>query len=140
MKRRGFALVVVLGILVLMVVLVVGFLSRSLTERAAASSFKASVLSRQYADTAVSLVQGQINLATTQGATVAWTSQPGMVRTFDNSGNLQKAYKLYSASTMIANSAGISGGKSDDEPPADWESSPGVWTDLNAPVETSTGD
>lgn len=139
-KDRGFALVVVLGILVLMVILVVGFLSRSLTERAAASSFKASVLSRQYADTAVSLVQGQINLATTQGAGVAWTSQPGMVRTFDDSGNLQNAYKLYSANAMIANSAGISNGKSDDEPPADWESDPGVWTDLNAPVEASSGD
>lgn len=136
-SQRGFALVVVLAILVLMVVLVVGFLVRSLSERSAASSFRASVLARQYADTAVSLVQGQINFATSQGANVAWASQPGMVRTFDTSGNLIKAYKLYSSGELISADPGVSNGKSADEPPSSWASDVALWTDLNAPVEAN---
>ena len=99
---RGFALVMVLAILALLTALVVGLLTRASIERSAASSYQSSITTRQLADTAVSLVQGQINLATNQGTEVAWTSQPGMVRTFDTSGSLLRAYKLYSAPNMIS--------------------------------------
>lgn len=132
---RGFALVVVLATLVLLMILVIGFIWRAGTERAAASAFRSSVSTRQLADIAVGLVQGQINLATTQGANVAWTSQPGMVRTFNTSGGLSAAYKLYSAQEMVGSHAGITAGKSNDEPPPTWGADPAVWTDLNAPVE-----
>ena len=132
----GFALVVVLCFLVLLVVLAIGFLSRAATERQAASGYHASVVTRELADTAVNLVQGQINMATSRGADVAWISQPGMVRTFSANGNLLNAYKLYSGPDMVASSVGITGGKSPDEPPSTWTDSPAVWVDLNAPVET----
>ena len=138
-SHRGFALVVVLAVLALLIVLAVGFLTRTVAERSAASGFKASVLSRQLADTAVGLVQGQINLASTQGSDVAWVSQPGMVRTFDTSGNLVLAYKLYSANDMISRTVGVASGQSSDLPPATWPADTGVWTDLNAPVDTGNG-
>ncbi len=131
---RGFALVTVLAILALTAALVVGLLIRANMERVAASSFHSSVTTRQLADTAVSLVQGQINLASTQGSNIAWVSQPGMVRTFDTAGSLKRAYKLYSAPDMISGSAGIASGSSSDLPSSDWASSPALWTDLNEPM------
>ncbi len=132
-SRSGFALVIVLGILVLLVALVIGFLLSAATERTAASSYKSSVFARQLADTAVSVVQGQINVATTQGSNVAWASQPGMVRTFDSGGALINAYKLYSAPNMISSTFSLPV----DAPPANWAASPATWTDLNAPVEVN---
>jgi len=131
-RGRGFALVIVLAAMVLLIVLIIGFLAQVGTERTAAGGFHSSVMTRQLADTAVSMVQGQINMATTQGPSIAWTSQPGMVRTFDATGML-KAFKLYSAKDMIASTVSLTA----DLPPADWGSSPALWTDLNAPVEVA---
>lgn len=108
-RSKGFALVVVLSVLALLLVLIVGLISRAGTERSAATGFQASVSARQLADTAVSLVQGQIYAATTQGTEVAWTSQPGMVRTFDKNGESRHSYKLYSSSEMISEGAPASG-------------------------------
>ena len=139
-QTGGFALVFVLGIIVLLVVLIVGFVSSAGTQRAASAGFRASVSTRQLADTAVSLVQGQINIATTQGSAVAWASQPGMVRTFNNTnGNLINAYKLYSATEMIGNSLSFdaSGKLTADYPPNTWAADSAIWTDLNAPVEVN---
>ena len=137
--RAGFILVTVLTILVLMVMLIVAFLLRATTERTSAAGYQASAAARQLADTAVNLVQGQINLATTQGSTVAWVSQPGMVRDFDQSGNLLTAYKLYSAANMISGQVQIANGQSADAPPSAWSASPALWTDLNAPVQVPGG-
>ncbi len=130
-RQSGFALVIVLCIVVLLVALAVGFIVRATSERSAASGYHASVLARQLADTVTSLVQGQINAASTQGSDVDWVSQPGMVRTFDTSGNLIKAYKLYSGSNMIATSVNIA----DDVPAASWATDTALCVDLNAPIE-----
>jgi len=129
-ERRGFALVLVLGIIALLVILVTAFLARSMTERSAAAGYRASGEARQFGDIAVNLVQGQINHATTRGSNIAWVSQPGMVRTFNQSGGLVNAYKLYSAPEMIASSGNVTA----DLPPADWAANTGLWVDLNAPV------
>ncbi|XHR30934.1 MAG: Verru_Chthon cassette protein A [Chthoniobacteraceae bacterium] len=134
-KKRGFALVVILVALVLLVGLVVLFLSRISVERSTAADYEASIWARQLADTTVSLVQGQINIASRQGSNVAWASQPGMVRTFDTSGSLVQAYKLYSAHDMISGSVSITGGASSDAPPSQWANNVALWTDLNAPVD-----
>jgi hypothetical protein len=141
-KFSGFALVIVLSILALLVVLFVGLITRATTERAAASGYNASIMARQLSNTVVGLVQGQINTATTQresasGPAVPWVSQPGMVRTFDSQGALLNAYKLYSAPSMISGTVAIdpATGKSTDEPPAVWMQSPAQWVDLNAPIE-----
>jgi len=136
-RSKGFALVVVLSVLALLLVLIVGLISRAGTERSAATGFQASVSARQLADTAVSLVQGQIYAATTQGTEVAWTSQPGMVRTFDKNGESRHSYKLYSSSEMISEGAPASGSLSADMPPATWGEDVATWSDLNAPLEVN---
>ncbi|SDT92804.1 Verru_Chthon cassette protein A [Verrucomicrobium sp. GAS474] len=138
-RRSGFALLLVLGMLVLIVGLSVGFLMKSTSALQSASGYGASVSARNLAYTAVGLVQGQINLATGQGTSVAWVSQPGMVRTYDNAGTLRNAYKLYSAANMIDTKVSITGGVSADAPAASWKDNPALWTDLNAPVQTRTG-
>jgi uncharacterized protein (TIGR02600 family) len=137
-SRRGVALVIVLGLLVIILGLAVTFLNRTTIERNAAAGFAAASNTRQLADTAVNLVEGQIRDATTQGANVAWASQPGMIRTFASgnfgsytpSASLLRAYKLYSSDTMIATTANTTA----DLPPNNWETNKAVWTDLNAPV------
>ena len=93
----GVALVVVLCFLVIIAVVIVMFLTSVSMERRAASSTQTLVSNRQLSDMAVSLVQAQIRQATTRGATVAWASQPGMIRTFSSGGSLETDYKLYSA-------------------------------------------
>ncbi len=104
-SASGFVLVTVLIVLVLLVVLVVAFLLRVTTERTNASGFRGSASARELADMAVGLVQGQISLATTQSPTNVWVSQPGMVRTYDASGTLVNAFKLYSSTNMVVTSA-----------------------------------
>ena len=131
-SSKGFALVIVLGTLVLLVVLAVGFLMRATTERSAASGARSAAAARQLGDSAVSLVQGQINLASTQGSTVSWTSQPGMVRTFDVNGSALKGYKLYSAANMVVDTV-----STEDTPPNSWSDDTASWTDLNASVSSN---
>jgi len=76
----------------------VSFMGSVSTERrsqgAAASTFEA----RQAYESAVNLVISQIREATTDGG-MAWASQPGLVRTFDQNGN-RDVFKLYSSATM----------------------------------------
>src|SRR5690606_16533033 len=86
--RRGYALVFTLAVVSLVIVMILGFLESSRTERSSAGSFVAATSARQLADSAVALVQSQINTASTRGPGIAWTSQPGMVRTFDEQGEL----------------------------------------------------
>lgn len=131
-RPKGVALVLVLGVIVLVTVLMAGFMAKSRTERFAAAGYRASAEARQLGDLAVNLVQGQINHATTQGSRVAWASQPGMIRTFDTSGKLVAAYKLYSASNMISQSGDVSADIS-----GTWKDNGAVWVDLNAPVSAN---
>jgi len=137
-NHRGVALVIVLGLLVIIVGLTVTFLSRVTVERSASASYAANATTRQFADTVVNLVEGQIHRASTLGGNVAWISQPGMIRTFGSgssgsysaSSNVLLNFKLYSAPDMITNSSNFSG----DLPPDTWADEPGLWTDLNSPV------
>jgi len=138
----GFVLITVLIVLALLVILVVAFLLRVTTERSSSTGFRGSASARELADMAVGLVQGQISLATTQEPTNVWCSQPGMVRTYEPDGTLYNAFKLYSSTNMVLTSAtqlGITGGVSPDVAPADWASSPALWTDLNAPTPSPSG-
>jgi len=136
--RRGMALIIVLGLLVIILGLVITFLNRTTIERGASASYAASASTRQFADTAVNLVEGQIHRATTLGRNAAWASQPGMIRTFatGTSPNYTAStspllnFKLYSAPDMVTSGTTFAG----DAPPADWAAEKALWTDLNAPV------
>jgi uncharacterized protein (TIGR02600 family) len=143
-RSRGVALVLVLAILVLLLGLVITFLSRARVERGATSAFAAASGTTRLADLATSLVKAQIRDATTQGNSVAWTSQPGMIRTFGSGSpgsftagsNLLRVFKLYSTRELIA--TGYTAGA--DAPPSGWQNSGALWTDLNAPVLVANPD
>lgn len=133
-SNRGAAIVIVLALIVLMLGLAIAFLSRVQNDRVTSSIYAAAATSRQLADTTVGLVQTQINKATTQGSDVAWASQPGMIRTFSNSGGLLQAFKLYSADNMILDAPNKSALDTEFAIAASWQSDKAIWTDLNAPV------
>lgn len=124
------ALVIVLALLVLLAALVIGFFGRTTVESSAASAYFEDNRNALFADQAASLVEAQINHASTRPRT-AWASQPGMVRTFEQDGSLKLAYKLYSDSEMVASTASIAHATAALE---DWHSAPAVFVDLNEPV------
>ena len=134
-RRRGIALVVVLTTISLCLILLVALLSTSQTEftSTAASSF--GTTARLQADTAVSLVIGQIQAAAHQddgtAGTETWASQPGMVRQYRENGMLLRGLKLYSDRKMIATSDTE---VANDTPPVDWQARPSQYVDMNEPV------
>lgn len=147
-NQRGVALVLVLGILVIVSVLAVGFLMLVSTERQSSASYSDNTRTRMLADTTVNLVIGQIRQATDTlnddpANPKAWASQPGMIRTYGTTGaggsglaSLSRAYKLYSSDSMVVQTFGTSEANNE-VPPADWETKPAIFTDLNQPVQVS---
>jgi len=145
-RRQAMALVIVLAALVLISLLAVSFFLSVSRELSASKSYASGVSARIYADAAVNVVMGQLRAATTaDDPTVTWTSQPGLLRQYDNQGRQQKVFKLYSSDRMVDGGSFslLSGGKPSDVPawlPADaatnlpWNRDPGLYTDLNAPV------
>ncbi|MDQ3622644.1 MAG: Verru_Chthon cassette protein A [Verrucomicrobiota bacterium] len=140
---RGVALVLVLAFLVVISALVLAFFSSAQTELVAAKSYASGASTRQLADSTVQTVMGLIAEGTARGEDVAWTSQPGMIKTYgDGSKSPPTAspepltfYKLYSADPQVlTDSATIRAWKSETEIPADWDKKPGLFTDLNEPV------
>jgi Tfp pilus assembly protein PilX len=161
--QEGMALISVLAVLFLLTILVVAFMARTTSARVAAVNYHATATTRVLADTAVNLVQAQINEATTLGMgtdgtapTDTWGSQPGAIRVFNNTGTLAYVYRLYSAapgtasterkidvtgsaSSAAANSAAVTA-MFDDLPSAtNWYQYGAQWCDLNAFAKDSQG-
>ena len=139
----GFALVLVLGILVLLTVLVVAFFTSVTTDYASSKQYSSGAATKQLADSVVQIAMGQIKLATAGtnpsavGSTVAWASQPGMIRTYDDTGTELTNYKLYSSGAMTTSGPLSLLQVSDYD--AAWRTKTAAWTDLNAPVTDATG-
>ena len=136
-SRRGVALVIVLAFLVLISVLVIAFFSSVTAEFASAKSYAFGANARQLADSSVQTVMGQIRDATTKGAKVAWASQPGMIRTYDDSGEPVSYYKLYSSENMIVTKSQIQSFTPGADVDPAWNTKPGLFSDLNTPVLVS---
>lgn len=140
-KNSASALLLVLGIILLISVVVLAFFSAATTERTSAHAQATSEAARTLAANALQLVMAKITDGTkggTAAAPIAWASQPGMIRTYDTSGNPFRYYKLYSAENLtVGNPASFN--LAADVALDDWKSSPGVWTDLNAPVLDASG-
>ena len=132
-SATGAALVIVVVLVSMLMVMILAFFSLAKIERRASSAYAQSVTADVLSESALNTVIAQIRDATSNlGTTETWASQPGMLRRYDDSGNLVGAYKLYSSDQMVAGS----GFDPDSEvPPGDWESKPGLWTDLNEPAE-----
>ena len=144
-RCRGIALVLVLTFLILLAAVVIALLTVSQSETTTASSYQATVELKHLAASATGIVTGQILDAThsmkgTDAASgrLAWASQPGLIRTWDDAGRGWKIFKLYSARDMVADFD--SGGrysvsaKLPEEVPADWPAQAALFTDLNEPV------
>ena len=149
-NQSGVALVLVLGFLVIITALILSFFSSVTTELSASKSFSASVSTRQLAETATNLVMGQIADATagfeepgnSNSGILAWASQPGMIRTYNQEGDPFRYYKLYSAKELVINKPGDGFDVMNDfseDVPGDWFRNPSLYTDLNAPVRTANG-
>ena len=136
-RHGGFALVLVLIVLSLVVVMTTFFLSTATRERQSVAIHEASAKNQALSDTALNRVVGSINAATTEssraGSPRSWVSQPGMVRTFDQSGNLSKVYKLYSWNDVVEADASYDPFAAANLPPADWATRPALFTNLNEP-------
>lgn len=133
-KRSGMALVLVLSAIVLLSVLILAFMSSVGIERVASGSQLNQTEARVLSENVLSLVTAQIRDASTQNGT-AWASQPGLIRTYSNSGN--RTYKLYSAAEMIATNFDPT---ANTDISTTWSSVPDQFVDLNSPVSVTTGN
>ncbi len=136
-------------ILALMVIAIITVLLLALFEGAAMQTRLAkgsAVIAQEemLADSAAALVEGQIAQASTQSGQT-WMSQPGLVRTYSLTNSTSPrvptaCYKLYSTPTLAAmtDTNGTLAFIASDVP-ANWSSQPALYTDLNAPVQTSSG-
>ncbi len=122
-----------LSFLVLITIMVVAFFSSTATEAVAAKTETNLQTTRQLADSTIQYVIGQIRQATSGGTTRAWASQPGMIRTWNDAGQPDQAFKLYSAQKMREPVTG-SYSPASDMPASTWENDKALWTDLNAPI------
>lgn len=137
-SEPGFALVLVLILLALATTMAVFFLSSVGRERRAVSLYAQENAVRDFAGMTVNRVMGQINAATKEGTAavpVSWASQPGMVRTYDSSGDPSKVYKLYSWDTLFDEAGDFDPTSQSELPPADWTGQPALYTNLNQPVD-----
>jgi uncharacterized protein (TIGR02600 family) len=138
-QEQGFVLILVLGIVILITLLVVGFLGHALSQTKSVTSYRAQTDSLLLGDVAVNLVKAQIDDATSQANSI-WASQPGAIRTFTNGGTEPNpttgtVYKLYSSSSLTSTNppTDIPNDLPGTPDSNDWNSNP-LWTDLNAPV------
>ncbi|MFM8764193.1 MAG: hypothetical protein ACKOEZ_05085, partial [Spartobacteria bacterium] len=128
-------LIIVLSCLVLLAALAIGLLNRVEADRANASAYRGSTVTRNLAEYAINVVMAQISGATKSDPTLAWASQPGAIRTYSASGSaLQNIYKLYSSTNMV-----VSAFPSGDTNLSGWANNTALFTDLNAPVVSVRG-
>jgi uncharacterized protein (TIGR02600 family) len=136
-RRAGFTLIMALAALAVMTILLLALLRGTSHQTRGAESEASLAREKMLADSAVSLVIGQIQQASTQTGQ-AWISQPGLLRTYDTTASRKPTacYKLYSSSQMTDTSGTLAFLTTD--VPADWNSSANrsVYTDLNAPAPT----
>ena len=145
-SNSGVALILVLMLVVLITIMILAFFLSVQTETKSVRSVVSGQNSRELADIAVQSVISQIQQATTQGTRVAWASQPGMIRTYNNSSTALGWYKLYSApltNMVVTNPSESLSAVQQDLPTGGWTtaSSPnyGVYTDINSPVYAADG-
>ena len=140
--QRGVALLLVLASLVLLTTLILALLLSSQSNLKSSKLYANGSSVKTLADSTVSLVMAQIQQATSNGTTVAWASQPGMIRTYDNTGAPLTNYRLFSwDSPTISGAYDASTDETQISSSAAnlWYNSPSVYVDLNQPVTDSSG-
>ena len=141
--RRGVALLLVLGCLVLLTALILALIISSQNNLKSSKLYANGSSVKTLADSTVSLVMAQIQQATSNGTQVAWASQPGMIRTYDNTGKPLTNYRLFSwdaptvSGTYTASNDAAQLAATGSMTP--WYGSPAVFVDLNQPVADAKG-
>jgi uncharacterized protein (TIGR02600 family) len=142
LRQSGTALVIVLASLAFLAALALAFLASVGTELKSSKKYADGISTQLLSQSAYNLAVAQITEATqgyegndpgNPGPTLAWASQPGMIRTYDLNGNPKEHFKLYSWDTMKGNGAF--------DPAAATEAISGTWyndtaryVDLNQPL------
>lgn len=133
----GMALVIVLASLVFLVTLSLAFLVSVSTELNSSKVYSQGANAKLLAQTAVNLATAQIADAArgedAGGNTLAWASQPGMIRTYDTSGQPAGYFRLFSWTDMSGAGA-FDHTLPTNAVPTDWSSQKAVFTDLNQPL------
>ncbi|NRB74668.1 MAG: Verru_Chthon cassette protein A, partial [Verrucomicrobiales bacterium] len=113
-------------------ILVLTFFTLASSEHRASKTYSQGLHAQQVAEQAVNMVVAQIREATSVGVEKAWASQPGAIRTWDQDGNFDAIYKLYSDDEMKSTKEGqVSEDYNDLN---NWSSRPAHFVDLNEPV------
>lgn len=149
-SERGVALVLVLAFIVLLSGMLVAFLSTAGNSRRAAGQYEAEVSLGQLAETATNVVMGQIIDGTrswevppatgvepsSSADRLTYSTQPGLIRTYDSKGHVGRAFKLYSSDTMVTpeGSEWVVTNELGKEVPSNWVVNSAQFVDLNAPV------
>jgi uncharacterized protein (TIGR02600 family) len=133
------ALVIVIGALALATMLLLAMFSLTQTEYKSTQSYVAGLSAKQFAETANQLVIAQIqngqNTATAPTSRTIHATQPGMIRVYHSDGSFDYALKLYSSAQMRVNGPNeVSIFSATSVPPANWETKPSRWVDLNEPA------
>ena len=131
-----------LGCLVLLTTLILAFLISGQSNLKSSKLYANGSSVKTLADSTVNIVMAQIQQATSNGTQVAWASQPGMIRTYSNTGAPLTNYRLFSWDSPTV--SGTYDASTDETqisnvPGTPWYSSPSVFVDLNQPVADSTG-
>jgi uncharacterized protein (TIGR02600 family) len=141
-QLRGMALVPTLLIIAMITIIVVLFFNLSSVQLRTSGSHIASVELNSLRDSAINTVIAQLRQGTTEPDMV-WTSQPGAVRTFGAAtGTATRVYKLYSNKDMTVQAASLTSAADrnlETDVPADWNTKPDVYADLNQPTIEPTG-
>lgn len=142
-RRRGVALVVVLGALALIAFLVLTILTLNRAEQRAATNSTELTDVRNLAELPAQVVISQIRRATQNlGMFYNWTSQPGLIRVFTMNAGAggegtpalqQYRYPLYSTQAMYAE--GPLDLAQETSQLAQWANAKALFVDLNEPVE-----
>ncbi|MCE0483670.1 MAG: Verru_Chthon cassette protein A [Methylacidiphilales bacterium] len=142
-SSSGFALILTLAALAVMMILLLALFHGASHQLRGAESDANYAREKILADSAVALVIGQIQQATSV-PNQAWISQPGLLRTYDTTASRQPtaSYKLYSLPTLagMTDKTGNLNFLTTDIP-SDWNSAANqsLYTDLNTPAETTSG-
>jgi len=136
-RLRGASLIVVLASLAFLAALALAFLASVGTELKSSKNYAEGIGVQLLAQSAYNLAITQITEGTkgtdSSGGVLAWASQPGMIRTYDDSGTEKKFYRLYSWNSLIGSGACV---------PDDltgWNTHDAVFTDINEPVALGGG-
>lgn len=143
-RSCGVALILVLGSLVFLSVLIVAFLAQSGTELKSSRLSADGASARILAQSATNIVMAEIKEATLEsggtGPRRTWASQPGMIRTYDDTGSPYQFFRLFSWDSMTGDGAFDPRSASNTIPlsgPDAWNLKKGLYTDLNEPVAGS---